>query len=105
MNGNALSVSMAVTARHNGNRCMKDSFKDAKERFEKSHKPPDSNIGDSVLVSTLTFSNIKGPNKLKDFFAGPFRTRGLHGPNAVKLKLTGELMNKHPIFPVSLMKT
>ncbi|MBW0567555.1 hypothetical protein O181_107270 [Austropuccinia psidii MF-1] len=28
----------------------------------------------------------------------------LHGPNAVQLELTGELMNKHPTFPVSLIK-
>ncbi|MBW0561565.1 hypothetical protein O181_101280 [Austropuccinia psidii MF-1] len=30
--------------------------------------------------------------------------KALHGPNAVQLELTGELMNKHPTFPVSLMK-
>ncbi|MBW0558645.1 hypothetical protein O181_098360 [Austropuccinia psidii MF-1] len=28
----------------------------------------------------------------------------LHGPNVVQLELTGKLMNKHPAFPVSLMK-
>ncbi|MBW0485129.1 hypothetical protein O181_024844 [Austropuccinia psidii MF-1] len=31
--------------------------------------------------------------------------RALNGPNAVQLELTGELMNKHPTFPVSLIKT
>ncbi|MBW0579168.1 hypothetical protein O181_118883 [Austropuccinia psidii MF-1] len=30
--------------------------------------------------------------------------KALHGPNAVQLELTGELMNKHPAFPVSLIK-
>ncbi|MBW0580280.1 hypothetical protein O181_119995 [Austropuccinia psidii MF-1] len=30
--------------------------------------------------------------------------KALHGPNAVQLELTGELMNKHPTFPVSLIK-
>ncbi|MBW0491652.1 hypothetical protein O181_031367 [Austropuccinia psidii MF-1] len=30
--------------------------------------------------------------------------KALHGPNAVQLELTGELMNKHPTFPVSLVK-
>ncbi|MBW0554778.1 hypothetical protein O181_094493 [Austropuccinia psidii MF-1] len=30
--------------------------------------------------------------------------RALHGPNAVQLELTGELMNKHPTFPVGLIK-
>ncbi|MBW0521908.1 hypothetical protein O181_061623 [Austropuccinia psidii MF-1] len=30
--------------------------------------------------------------------------RELHGPNAVQLELTGELMKKHQAFPVSLIK-
>ncbi|MBW0515541.1 hypothetical protein O181_055256 [Austropuccinia psidii MF-1] len=30
--------------------------------------------------------------------------KALHGPNSVELELTGELMNKHPYFPVSLIK-
>ncbi|MBW0587789.1 hypothetical protein O181_127504 [Austropuccinia psidii MF-1] len=30
--------------------------------------------------------------------------KALHGPNAVQLELTGELMNKHSTFPVSLIK-
>ncbi|MBW0573132.1 hypothetical protein O181_112847 [Austropuccinia psidii MF-1] len=30
--------------------------------------------------------------------------KALHGPNAVQLELTGELMNKHPAFPVNLIK-
>ncbi|MBW0499872.1 hypothetical protein O181_039587 [Austropuccinia psidii MF-1] len=30
--------------------------------------------------------------------------KALHGPNAVQLELTGELMNKHPTFPVILIK-
>ncbi|MBW0581532.1 hypothetical protein O181_121247, partial [Austropuccinia psidii MF-1] len=54
--------------------------------------------------STLNFNNIKGPKKLKDSFAGPFMIKALHGPNAVQLELTGDLMNKHPAFPVSLIK-
>ncbi|MBW0537842.1 hypothetical protein O181_077557 [Austropuccinia psidii MF-1] len=91
-------------ARHHANRCTQDSFKYAKERWDKRHKPTDSKIGDLVLVSTLNFNNIKGPKKLKDSFAGPFMIRELHGPNAVKLELTGELMNKQPAFPVSLIK-
>ncbi|MBW0529955.1 hypothetical protein O181_069670 [Austropuccinia psidii MF-1] len=28
----------------------------------------------------------------------------LHGPNAVQLELTGELMNRHPNLPVILIK-
>ncbi|MBW0581438.1 hypothetical protein O181_121153 [Austropuccinia psidii MF-1] len=95
---------MLDKARHHANRCMQDYFKYAKERWDKSHKPPDFKIGDLVLVSTLNFNNIKGPKKLKDSFAGPFMIKALHGPNAVQLELTGELMNKHPNFPVSLIK-
>ncbi|MBW0528520.1 hypothetical protein O181_068235 [Austropuccinia psidii MF-1] len=83
---------------------MQDSFSYAKERWDKIHKPPNFKIGDLVLVSTLSFNNIKGPKKLKDSFALPFMIKALHGLNAVQLELTGELMNKHPAFPVSLIK-
>ncbi|MBW0582558.1 hypothetical protein O181_122273 [Austropuccinia psidii MF-1] len=69
--------------RHHANRCMQDPFKYSKERWDKSHKPPDFKVGDLVLVSTLNFDNIKVLNKLKYSFAGPFMIRTLHGPNAV----------------------
>ncbi|MBW0524213.1 hypothetical protein O181_063928 [Austropuccinia psidii MF-1] len=95
---------MLDKARHHANRCMQHSFKYAKERWDKIHKPPELKIGDLVLLSTLNFNNIKGPKKLKDSFAGPFMIKALHGPNAVQLELTGELMNKHPTFHVGLIK-
>ncbi|MBW0539414.1 hypothetical protein O181_079129 [Austropuccinia psidii MF-1] len=95
---------MLYKARHHSNRCMQDSFKYAKERWDKSHKPPDLKIGDLVLVSNLNFNNIKGPKKLKDAFSRPFMIKALNGPNSVRLELTGELMKKHPTFPVSLIK-
>ncbi|MBW0588965.1 hypothetical protein O181_128680 [Austropuccinia psidii MF-1] len=41
---------MLDKARHHANRCMKDSYKYAKERWDKSHKSPDFKIGDLVLV-------------------------------------------------------
>ncbi|MBW0505259.1 hypothetical protein O181_044974 [Austropuccinia psidii MF-1] len=56
-------------ARSHTNRCMQDSFKYEKEKWDKSHKQPDFKIGDLVLVSTLNFNNIRGPKKLKDSFA------------------------------------
>ncbi|MBW0537376.1 hypothetical protein O181_077091 [Austropuccinia psidii MF-1] len=83
---------------HHANRCMQDSFKYAKERWNKSHKPPEFKIGDLVLVSTLNFNNIKGPKKLKDSFAGTFMIKALHGPHAVQLQPTGELMKNTQIF-------
>ncbi|MBW0492089.1 hypothetical protein O181_031804 [Austropuccinia psidii MF-1] len=76
---------MIDKARHHANKCMHYSFKYAKERCDKSHKPPDFKIGDLVLVLTLNLNNIKGPKKLKDFFAGLFMINALHGPNAVLL--------------------
>ncbi|MBW0529618.1 hypothetical protein O181_069333 [Austropuccinia psidii MF-1] len=95
---------MLDKARQHANRCMQDSFKYAKERWDKSHKPPDFKIGDLVLVSTINFNNIQGPKKLKDSFSGPFMIKALHGPNAFQLELTGELMTKHSTLPVSLIK-
>ncbi|MBW0546376.1 hypothetical protein O181_086091 [Austropuccinia psidii MF-1] len=90
--------------RHHANRWMKDSFKYAKERWDKIHKPPELKVGDLFLVSTLNLNNIKGPKKLKYFFAGPFMIKALHGPNAVQLELTGKSMKKHPTFLLSLIK-
>ncbi|MBW0544372.1 hypothetical protein O181_084087 [Austropuccinia psidii MF-1] len=79
---------MLEKARHHANRCMQDSFKYAKERWDKSHKKPEFKVGDLVLMSTLNFNNIKGSKKFKDSFAGPFMIKALHGPNSVQLELT-----------------
>ncbi|MBW0562644.1 hypothetical protein O181_102359 [Austropuccinia psidii MF-1] len=56
-----------------------------------------------ILDTARHHANICS-KKLKDSFAGPFMIKVLHGLNAVQLELTGELMNKAPTFPVSLMK-
>ncbi|MBW0566733.1 hypothetical protein O181_106448 [Austropuccinia psidii MF-1] len=90
--------------RQNASRCMKDSFKYAKEKWNKSHEPPYFKIGDLVLVSTPNFNNITGPKKLKDSFAGPFMIKALHGPNGVQLELKTELMKKQPAFLKTVIK-
>ncbi|MBW0566139.1 hypothetical protein O181_105854 [Austropuccinia psidii MF-1] len=95
---------MLDKAIHHSNRCMPDSFKYAKARWDKSNKPPDFKIGDLVLLSTINFNKIKVPNKVKDSFAGPFMIKALHGPNSVQLELPGELMKKDPALPPSLIK-
>ncbi|MBW0568518.1 hypothetical protein O181_108233 [Austropuccinia psidii MF-1] len=91
-------------ATHHENRSMQYSIKYANKKWDKSHTPPDFKIGDLVLVSTLNFNNIKGPKKLKDSSAEPFIINALHGPNSVQLELISELINKHPTFPVILIK-
>ncbi|MBW0510539.1 hypothetical protein O181_050254 [Austropuccinia psidii MF-1] len=83
---------------------MYDAFDYAKQKWEKSHEVPDFKVRDLVLVSTLNFNNIKGPKELKDSYLGPFVIVALHGANAVQVKCSGELENKHPAFPVSLIK-
>ncbi|MBW0511909.1 hypothetical protein O181_051624 [Austropuccinia psidii MF-1] len=83
---------------------MEDSFAYAKDKWDKSHATPDFKVGDSVLVTTTNFNNIKGCKKLKDSFAGPFVNKALHGENSVEVGLSEELSNKHPTFPVSLIK-
>ncbi|MBW0584709.1 hypothetical protein O181_124424 [Austropuccinia psidii MF-1] len=65
---------------------------------------PDFKEGDQVLVSTLSFNNLKGPNKMRDSFVGPFTIIKLIGRNSVEVKLTEEFSRKHPVFPVSLVK-
>ncbi|MBW0518013.1 hypothetical protein O181_057728 [Austropuccinia psidii MF-1] len=83
---------------------MNDAFEYAKQKWDKSHKTPEFKVGDLILVSNLKFDNIKGPRRFKDSFAGPFIIKALHGTNAVQVEISGELENKHPTFPISLVK-
>ncbi|MBW0515261.1 hypothetical protein O181_054976 [Austropuccinia psidii MF-1] len=85
-------------------RCMEDSFSYAKEKWDKSHATTDFKVGDLVLVSITNFNNIKGCKKLKYSFSGPSLIMALHGEKAVEVELSEELSNKHPTFPVSLIK-
>ncbi|MBW0530396.1 hypothetical protein O181_070111 [Austropuccinia psidii MF-1] len=83
---------------------MNNAFEYAKQNWEKRHKVPEFKVGVLVLVSTLNFDIIKGPKKLKDSYVGSSVILALHGTNAVRVELNGELENKHPTFPVSLIK-
>ncbi|MBW0527339.1 hypothetical protein O181_067054 [Austropuccinia psidii MF-1] len=83
---------------------MNHAFEYAKQKWDKTHKNPEFKVGDLILVSNFNFNDIKGPKKLKDSFEGPFIIEALHGTNAVQVELSGELANKHPAFPVSLIK-
>ncbi|MBW0576271.1 hypothetical protein O181_115986 [Austropuccinia psidii MF-1] len=95
---------MLEKARNHAVRCMEYSFAYAKDKWDKSHATPDLKVGDLVLVSTTNFNNIKGCRNLKYSFSGPFVIKALHGENAVEVELSEELSNKHPTFPVSLIK-
>ncbi|MBW0501899.1 hypothetical protein O181_041614 [Austropuccinia psidii MF-1] len=95
---------MLDKVKHHEKQSMNDAFEYAKQKWDKSHKVQDFKVGYSVLVSTLNFNNIKGPKKLKDSYVGPFVIFALHGTNAVQVEFSGELENKHPTGPVSLIK-
>ncbi|MBW0516738.1 hypothetical protein O181_056453 [Austropuccinia psidii MF-1] len=91
--------------KHHAKKSMNDAFDYEKQKWDKSHKVTNFKVGDLVLVSTLNFNNIKGPKKLKDSSLGTFVIFAIHGTNAVEVELSGKLENKHPTFPVSLIKT
>ncbi|MBW0565112.1 hypothetical protein O181_104827 [Austropuccinia psidii MF-1] len=90
--------------RHHAKQSMNDFFEYAKRKWDKSHENPEFKVGDLILVSSLSFNNIKGPKKLNDSFSGQFNFKSLHGTNAVQVELSGALENTHPTFPVSLVK-
>ncbi|MBW0489880.1 hypothetical protein O181_029595 [Austropuccinia psidii MF-1] len=90
--------------RHHAKQSMNDGFEYAKQKWDKSHEHPDFKVGNLILASTLNCNNTQAPKKLKYFFAGPFIVKALHGKNAVKVELSGELEKKHPTFPISLVK-
>ncbi|MBW0466741.1 hypothetical protein O181_006456 [Austropuccinia psidii MF-1] len=83
---------------------MEDSFLYSKDKWDKSHAAPDFKMGYLVLVSTTNFNKIKGCKKNKDPFVGPFDFKDLHGENAVEVESSEELSNKHPTFPVIMIK-
>ncbi|MBW0582080.1 hypothetical protein O181_121795 [Austropuccinia psidii MF-1] len=91
-------------ARKHSIRWMEDSSAYTKDKWDKSYATPDFKVGDLVLVSTTNLNKIKGCKNLKDSFEGPFLTKYLHGENAIAVELSQELSNKHPTFPVSLVK-
>ncbi|MBW0495920.1 hypothetical protein O181_035635 [Austropuccinia psidii MF-1] len=95
---------MLDKVKHHSKKSMDYAFDYAKQKWDKSHKVPEFKVGDLVLVSTLNFNKIKGPKKLKYSYIGPFFIVALHRINVVQVESSGELENKHPAFPVSLMK-
>ncbi|MBW0488676.1 hypothetical protein O181_028391 [Austropuccinia psidii MF-1] len=95
---------MLEKARKHAARCIEDSFAYATDKWDKSHATRDFKVGDLGLVSTTKFNKIKGFKKLEDSFEGTFVMKALHEENAVEVELSEELSNKHPTFPVSLIK-
>ncbi|MBW0571237.1 hypothetical protein O181_110952 [Austropuccinia psidii MF-1] len=93
------SKKMLDKAKNNAKQSINLAFDYAKQKWDKSHKVPDLQVRDLVLVSTLNFNNIKCPNIV------PFVIDAFHGTNAVQVELSGELEKKHPTFPISLIKT
>ncbi|KAI7956963.1 hypothetical protein MJO28_004058 [Puccinia striiformis f. sp. tritici] len=95
---------MMSSAENHAIKCVQEAVAYNKERWDKSHRGHNIQVGDRVLVSTVNFQNLGGNKKLKDQFVGPFFVKALHGPNAVELVLTEGYDLKHPTFPVSLLK-
>jgi hypothetical protein len=95
---------MFDNARKNAEQCIVESTNYNKEKWDKNHKEPEFKVGDQVLNPTTNFTNLAGPKKMRDSFAGPFVIKALHGKNAVEVILTGEFGRKHPTFPISLIK-
>ncbi|MBW0579966.1 hypothetical protein O181_119681 [Austropuccinia psidii MF-1] len=81
--------------RHHANKSMNNEFQYAEQKWDKCNKTQELKVGDLILISTLSFNNIKGPKKLKDSFAGTFVIKALHGTNEVQVELSGGLKNKH----------
>ncbi|MBW0476083.1 hypothetical protein O181_015798 [Austropuccinia psidii MF-1] len=57
-----------------------------------------------IILDKVKQHAKQSPKKPKYSYVGPFAIVYLHGTNAVQVELSGELENKHPTFPVSLMK-
>ncbi|MBW0593174.1 hypothetical protein O181_132889, partial [Austropuccinia psidii MF-1] len=80
-------------------KCIPEEKEYNKYRWDKSHMEPDFKEGDQVLVSSLSFNNLKGPKKMRDSFLGLFTIIKLIGKNTVEVKITEEFSRKHSVFP------
>ncbi|MBW0492270.1 hypothetical protein O181_031985 [Austropuccinia psidii MF-1] len=80
-------------------KCISEAKEYNKQRYDKTHMKPDLKEGDQMLVSALKLYNLKGPNKVRDSFVGPFTIIKLIGQNSVEVILTEEFSRKHPVFP------
>ncbi|MBW0467477.1 hypothetical protein O181_007192 [Austropuccinia psidii MF-1] len=85
-------------------KCIAKEKECNKKRYSKSHREPDFEESDQVLICALNLNNLKYPKKLRDSFVGPFNITSLIGKNSVKVRLTEEFSKKHPVFPVSQVK-
>ncbi|MBW0528209.1 hypothetical protein O181_067924 [Austropuccinia psidii MF-1] len=85
-------------------KCIAEAREYKKKKYDKTHMEPDFQEGDQALVSTLNFNSLKGQNKMRDSFVGPFTKIKLRGKNAVEVILTEGFSRKHTVFPVSLVK-
>ncbi|MBW0462207.1 hypothetical protein O181_001922 [Austropuccinia psidii MF-1] len=65
---------------------------------------PDFKEGDQVLVSTMSFQNLKGVKEMKESFVGPFTIIKSIGKNLVEVKLAEEFSRKHAVFLFILVK-
>ncbi|MBW0582942.1 hypothetical protein O181_122657 [Austropuccinia psidii MF-1] len=85
-------------------RYMEDSFAYAKYKWDKSHTTPDFKVGDLYLyppLTSITSKDVKSSNiPLQDLLL----LRPPKRENSVEVELSKELSNKHPTFPVSLIK-
>ncbi|MBW0536369.1 hypothetical protein O181_076084 [Austropuccinia psidii MF-1] len=68
-------------------KCIAEAKEYNKQRWDRRHMEPDFKEGDQVLVSKLSFNNLKGPKKMRDSFVGPLT-----------------IIRKHPVVPVGLVK-
>ncbi|MBW0593280.1 hypothetical protein O181_132995 [Austropuccinia psidii MF-1] len=71
--------------RNHAKKSMNYAFKYANQKYDGSPQSPEFGVGDLILVSTLSFDNIKRPKKLKYSFSGPFIIKSLNGTNAVQV--------------------
>ncbi|MBW0504046.1 hypothetical protein O181_043761 [Austropuccinia psidii MF-1] len=64
-------------------KCIAEVKEYNKQMYERTNMEPDFKEGDQVLVSTLNFNNLKGPNEIRGSFVGPFTILKLIAKNAI----------------------
>jgi hypothetical protein len=76
----------------------------SKKCWDAKHQESPFEPGDFVCISSKFFVFADRAPRLKPAFVGPFEMLEKIGLNACRLKLHPPFHQRHPVFPVSLLK-
>src|SRR5260370_26328005 len=97
------SSKLWIIADHDTNAALEQAVDDMKQYYDQSHQSaPEYKVGDKVWLSLQNYSSNHPMKKLNHKWAGPFTVMKVISPATIKLHLSPQEKNIHPIMSVSI---